>query len=149
MAIRLCDSLEAHELTERDEAVLIDVRTEAEFTAGHPAGALNIPAFVPGLFGKQLNADFVSVVEAVVPRERQVLCFCAAGVRSQLAAQLLEQAGYERATNVLGGYHGGYDPSGGFVAGWLERDLPVTTETKAQHQYGALLARAGQAASER
>jgi rhodanese-related sulfurtransferase len=128
MAIRLCNPIEARDLSERDEAVLIDVRTEAEFAAGHPTGALNIPAFVPGLFGKQLNMDFVSEVEAVVPRDRQVLCFCAAGVRSLLAAQLLEQAGYERATNVLGGYHGGYDPAGAYVAGWLELNLPVATE---------------------
>lgn len=147
MAISLCKPADVSRLVEEAGAVLVDVRTEAEFLAGHPAGALNIPAFVPGLFGKQLNADFVSVVEAVVPHDTQVLCLCAAGVRSQYAAELLQQAGYAQATNVLGGYHGGYDPRGTFVEGWLDQGLPISTEPAPEQTYAALRARAGNAAT--
>ncbi len=142
MAISSCEPTEAQRLVQENGAVLVDVRTEAEFDGGHPLGALNIPAFLPSVFGKQINGDFVKVVEAAVPCDGLVLCFCAGGVRSQLAAELLQQAGYERATNVLGGYHGGYHPSGAFVTGWLELGLPISTEPAPEQTYAALHARA-------
>ena len=49
-------------LKKNPDALYLDVRTEGEFAAGHPAGAINIPVMVakgPGQM--QLNLDFVEV----------------------------------------------------------------------------------------
>jgi len=40
---------------------------------------------------------------AEVPRDRPVYIFCGSGVRSTVAASLLERAGYGNVTVVLGG----------------------------------------------
>ena len=41
------------------EAVYLDVRTEEEFAAGHPAGAINVPVAFPNPSGGMLlNPDF-------------------------------------------------------------------------------------------
>lgn len=80
---------EAHEtLKKNPEALYLDVRTEAEFAAGHPEGAINIPVLVakgPGQM--QLNLEFVEVAEKVIPRDRKLVVGCMAGGRSQRGAR--------------------------------------------------------------
>jgi rhodanese-related sulfurtransferase len=122
---------DAHETIKKNpEALYLDVRTEAEFAAGHPAGAINIPVLVakgPGQM--QLNLEFVDVAEKVIPRDRKLVVGCMAGGRSQRACEMLEEAGYTDLTNVVGGFGGQRDTSGQVVvAGWKDSGLPVTTE---------------------
>ena len=145
MTIELLTPRQAHDAVTAIEGdakpLILDVRTEGEFHAGHPQGALNVPAFVPGIFGKQLNEAFVEVVEANVAVERPVYCLCAAGVRSQFAAELLAQAGYRHVANILAGYEGGYSPSGEWIEGWLAGGLPVCHEPPPDACYPVLRAR--------
>ena len=48
MAIKQILVQEAHDLLEKDpDRIYIDVRTVREFTAGHPAKAVNIPVAFP------------------------------------------------------------------------------------------------------
>ena len=65
MAIKQQVPPEAYEtLKSNPDALYVDVRTEGEFAAGHPADAINIPVMVargPGQM--QLNIDFVEVAE--------------------------------------------------------------------------------------
>ena len=60
MAIKQQVPPEAYEtLKKNPDALYLDVRTEGEFAAGHPAGAINIPVMVakgPGQM--QLNLEF-------------------------------------------------------------------------------------------
>jgi len=117
-------------LKKNPDALYLDVRTEGEFAAGHPAGAINIPVMVakgPGQM--QLNLDFVEVAEKVIPRGKKLVVGCMAGGRSQRACEMLEENGYTDLTNVVGGFGGQRDASGKVVvAGWRDANLPVTTE---------------------
>jgi rhodanese-related sulfurtransferase len=122
---------EAYEtLKKNPEALYLDVRTEGEFAAGHPEGAINIPVvFIKGPGQMQVNPEFVEIAEKVIPRGRKLVVGCMAGGRSQRACEMLEDAGYTDLTNVVGGFGGQRDASGEVVvAGWKDAGLPVTTE---------------------
>ena len=68
-------------------AVLLDVRSEAEYDAWHTENAVNLP------WGQR----FVSDVEARFPdRETQIILACATGKRSYMAQDALRYAGYTR-----------------------------------------------------
>ena len=46
MAVKQLTPQQAHDLMQKDSTILyLDVRTEPEFTAGHPHKGVNIPAF--------------------------------------------------------------------------------------------------------
>lgn len=145
MAIKQQVPPEAFEtLKANPDAIYLDVRTEAEFAAGHPAGAINIPVAVPKGPGQmQLNLDFVEVAEKILPRDKKLVVGCLVGGRSQRACELLEEAGYADLTNVVGGFGGQRDQSGQvIVAGWKDAGLPVSTDLGAA-AYAALKDKAG------
>ena len=57
---------------------------------------MNIPvAFPDPARGMVMNADFVKVVEGNFPKEKKIIVGCQAGPRSNAAAGLLQQAGYQ------------------------------------------------------
>jgi rhodanese-related sulfurtransferase len=71
--------------------VLLDVRTPAEFAAGHIPGAVNIPV------------DELRHRLDELPRDRPVAAYCQVGQRGYLATRVLLAAGF-KAANVGGGY---------------------------------------------
>ncbi len=84
--------------------VLIDVREESEYAAGHIPGAIHISKGV-------LERD----IEAKVPDpQTPLILYCGGGFRSALAADALQKMGY---TNVL-------SMDGGWRA-WTEAGLPT------------------------
>jgi rhodanese-related sulfurtransferase len=84
--------------------VLVDVREESEFAAGHIPGAVHIGKGV-------IERD----IEAKVPDPHTPLVlYCGGGFRSALAADALQKMGY---TNVI-------SMDGGWRA-WTEKGLPV------------------------
>lgn len=74
------------------DAVVVDVRTDGEWAAGHLAGAVHVP--LGDGFEEQMGA---------FDRERPVYLYCASGARSGRAASILERMGFERVVNA-GGY---------------------------------------------
>lgn len=62
-------------------AVVVDVRSEAEFAGGHVAGAVNIPV-------DQLGARL-----GELPADKTILVYCRSGARSAAAARTLKAAG--------------------------------------------------------
>jgi NADPH-dependent 2,4-dienoyl-CoA reductase/sulfur reductase-like enzyme/rhodanese-related sulfurtransferase len=74
-----------------DAPFVLDVRTPAEFAAGHILGAVNVPV-------DELRARL-----ADVPRDRPVVTYCQVGMRGYLATRVLRQHGYD-AANLGGGY---------------------------------------------
>lgn len=104
--------------------VFLDVRTQQEFDAGHPTGALNVPIGFPdpAAGGMAPNPNFVAVVEKHVPKDKKVFVSCKMGGRSMAACQALQAAGYADLVNIDGGFGG--KPG---VAGWAEEGLPVDT----------------------
>ncbi len=67
-----------------DRAVLLDVRTRAEFAGDHLSGARNIP----------LN-ELPTRMRQVGSKRRPVLVYCLSGARSRGARRQLEAAGFE------------------------------------------------------
>jgi len=74
-------------------AVVVDVRSNAEFQAGHLSDALHIP----------LNELEPLIARRIGDKSRVLLLHCQSGMRSQAARRKLLQLGYTRAFN-LGSY---------------------------------------------
>ena len=66
----------------KNGAMIIDVRTPAEFKGGHVKGAVNIPL-------QSLQANF-----SKIPKNKTIITCCASGMRSGSAKSLLKAAGY-------------------------------------------------------
>ncbi len=144
MAVKEITPQQAHDvLTADSKAVYIDVRTEREFANGHPQGAVNIPvAFPDPARGMVMNADFVRIVEAHFPKEKKIIVGCQAGPRSNAAAGLLQQAGYQDISNMVGGFGGMRDPMGTVIApGWSSLGLPASQDNGEGVSYQSLSAK--------
>jgi rhodanese-related sulfurtransferase len=145
MAVKEVTPNQAHDLlAANSDAVYIDVRTEGEFANGHPQGAVNIPvAFPDPARGMTVNSDFVKVVEANFRREKKIIVGCQAGPRSTAAANLLQQAGFQDVSNMLGGFGGMRDPTGKVSApGWAASGLPVSNDNGEGVSYKSLSGKA-------
>lgn len=68
-------------------AVLLDVRTESEFSSGYIRGAINIPL-----------QEIEDVTDEVTGKDTPLYVHCRSGVRSKQAAAALRYMGY---TNVV------------------------------------------------
>jgi rhodanese-related sulfurtransferase len=128
MSIQQMTPPQAHEAMQASpEALFLDVRSQGEFAAGHPAGAINIPiVFFDEASGtRSPNGDFVAIVDALIAdKHRPIFLSCLAGGRSQSAAEVLAQVGYSNLTNIQGGWGGG-----GGVPGWQAAGLPTSQDT--------------------
>ncbi len=70
-----------------EEYVLIDVREQDEFDAGHIPGAILIP-----------YTEIENKAEEMLPdKDKQILVYCRSGRRSKIAAEALSKLGY---TNI-------------------------------------------------
>ena len=144
MAIKEITPQQAHDVLTADSSVVyIDVRTEREFANGHPTGAVNIPvAFPDPARGMMANADFVKVVEGNFAHDKKIIVGCQAGPRANAAGNLLQQAGYQDISNMLGGFGGMRDAMGTVVApGWAALGLPVSSDNGEEVSYASLAAK--------
>lgn len=73
--------------------VLIDVREESEWNAGHAVGALHVSRGV-------LERD---IEKKVADKGAKVVLYCGSGGRSALAADTLQKLGYTNVTSLAGG----------------------------------------------
>lgn len=106
------------------EAVLVDVRTDAEREwVGKVPGAVAVAwKQWPGMAA---NQNFDAELRAAVPEGKKVVLLCRSGVRSVAAAQRAAGLGIE-AYNILEGFEGDVDTNGqrGQLGGWRKRGLP-------------------------
>jgi phage shock protein E len=79
---------EAHAMVEAG-ALLVDVRTPAEFAAGHLPGAVNVP----------LN-EVQRRLDALGPKDQPKVLYCASGTRSAMARSMLKGRGYSQVWNL-------------------------------------------------
>lgn len=75
----------------KNNHVLIDVRTPGEFKGGHVAKAKNIPL------------DSIAKKMKSIPKDKTVVLICQSGARSGAAGRKLAKAGYENVINLKGG----------------------------------------------
>ena len=128
-------------LNSDSSAVYIDVRTEQEFNNGHVPKAINIPVVWPDPSTRRMqpNPDFLKVVSAHLPKDKRIIVGCQAGGRSQFAAELLAQDGFQDVSNMQGGFGGARDPMGRVVTpGWSQLGFPIETEIPAESSYASL-----------
>jgi rhodanese-related sulfurtransferase/quercetin dioxygenase-like cupin family protein len=71
-------------------AVLVDVRGQEEWNAGHLEDAV----FLPVTSLRKHSLDPEQVAEAL-PEKKVIYTFCVVGMRAKIAAKVLEQLGYE------------------------------------------------------
>ncbi|MBQ6459963.1 MAG: MBL fold metallo-hydrolase [Exiguobacterium sp.] len=83
---------EAIEAAEKGDVFVLDVRNATEWNASHYEKAERI------LLGK-LASDHEGL-----PTDRTIAVHCASGVRSRMAASVLQSLGYKDIHNILGGY---------------------------------------------
>ncbi len=77
----------------REGALVVDVRSPAEFAAGHVAGAVNVPL---GSLDSEAPTRFLS-------KDQALLLHCLSGARSGMARTQLQRLGYANVFN-LGSY---------------------------------------------
>ncbi|HTL78761.1 MAG TPA: rhodanese-like domain-containing protein [Candidatus Babeliales bacterium] len=70
------------------KAVLVDVREQGEWKAGHVEGAISLP-----LSSIKKGGD-TNAIEQQVPKDKIVYTHCVMGVRALKAAKILEKLGY-------------------------------------------------------
>jgi hydroxyacylglutathione hydrolase len=90
-AIGEVDAAAARQVWEAGGAVVLDVRGQSEWEAGHVPGALHVPL---GYLRDRLDE---------VPQGRPIIVHCKGGGRSAIAASLLRQAGFRDVVNLAGG----------------------------------------------
>jgi rhodanese-related sulfurtransferase len=91
---------EAHDLITAD-AILLDVRENHEWAAGHAPQAVHIPMSALGERAEALPAD------------RTIVCVCHVGGRSAVVTEALNRGGWT-AVNLTGG-----------MVAWAASELPV------------------------
>ncbi|MFN3492990.1 MAG: rhodanese-like domain-containing protein [Hydrogenophaga sp.] len=88
--------LEAAEAAIRDADVLIDVREESEFAAGHLPGAIHASR---GMLEFKLSSN-----PALQPRDLKVVLYCKTSGRAALAARAMHDMGYLNVQSLAGGF---------------------------------------------
>nr|WP_269144161.1 CoA-disulfide reductase [Clostridium guangxiense] len=76
---------------DKENSIIVDVRTELEFSNGHVDGAVNIP--VDDLRQRLNELD----------KRKEVIVYCQVGLRGYVAGRILMQNGF-KVKNVTGGY---------------------------------------------
>ncbi len=83
-------------LGENPKAVLLDVREDGEWQAGHAAQAVHLGKGV-------LERD----IEKMFPDpDAEIIMYCGGGFRSVLTCEVAQRMGYRRVSSLLGGYKG-------------------------------------------
>ena len=91
-------------LDKGEKFVLVDVREESEYAAGHIPGAVHLSKGV-------IERD---VEKAVPDPAAPVVLYCGGGFRSALAADNLQKMGYTNVSSMDGGWRG-----------WTEKGYPT------------------------
>ena len=88
-----CDVQEAQDRVKSD-GVLIDVREDNEWDAGHAAGAIHLGRGI-------IERD---IIKTVPDKDQNIVLYCGGGYRSALAADNLQKMGYNRVFSMDGGW---------------------------------------------
>jgi hypothetical protein len=93
-------------LAQNPKIVLLDVREDSEWSAGHAAQAVHLGR---GVLERDLEKRFPDV-------NTEIILYCGGGFRSALACDAAQKMGYRNVHSLIGGY------KGLVAAGW-----PVTS----------------------
>ena len=97
--------LEAVNLINRENALVLDVRENNEYSGGHIINSKHIPLGSLGQHLKTLGKD----------KQRPIVVACRSGSRSASACNTLQKNGFEKLYNMKGG-----------IIAWQNAELPTT-----------------------
>ncbi len=102
---QLSPSMATRLMNNHSDALILDIRTAADFKNGHINGAKNIPL-----------SDFASSVDKLAAdKDKPVLVYCNSGNTVTRAIKLLKKAGFVQVNNLDGG-----------IAAWKEANMPLS-----------------------
>ena len=100
--IKTITANEAYEMVESNNCNLIDIREINELdNAGRVEGANHIPR---GMLEVYLDPNSPIIQNRQVDKNKELVLFCAGGVRSALAVKSLKEMGYEKISHIDGGF---------------------------------------------
>ena len=80
-----------------EESVIIDVRTDDEFSTGYIEGAVNIDFY--------MGNKFISEIDKL-DKSKSYFIYCKSGARSGQTCELMKQKGFKKVYNLKGGILG-------------------------------------------
>ncbi len=98
-------AIEATQLSNRKNAVFLDIREDREYKGGHIPDAIHIP--LSQLAGR--------VSELGKYKDNPVIAYCRSGNRSNAAGGVLKKNGFENVYNLGGG-----------IGAWEKANLPIS-----------------------
>ena len=105
--MKAVDPVQATQLSNRENAIFLDIRDDGEYRGGHIPEAIHIPI-------KQLPER---ITELNKHKDFPVIAYCRSGNRSNGAGSILKKHGFENVYNLSGG-----------IAAWQKASLPVSTK---------------------
>ncbi|MGB5297513.1 MAG: rhodanese-like domain-containing protein [Thiogranum sp.] len=103
--MKAVDPVQATQLSNRENAVFLDIRDDGEYSGGHLPEAIHIPI-------KQLPER---VAELNKHKDCPVIAYCRSGSRSNGAGSILKKHGFENVYNLNGG-----------ITAWQKANLPLS-----------------------
>lgn len=105
--MKAVDPVQATQLSNRENAIFLDIRDDGEYGGGHIPEAIHIPI-------RQLPDR---IAELNKHKASPVIAYCRSGNRSNSAGGVLKKHGFENVYNLSGG-----------IAAWQKASLPVSTK---------------------
>ena len=100
--IKTINADDAHKMVEDNECNLIDIREARELEkTGSVENSVHISR---GMLEVFLDPNSVYFQKGKLDQNKEMVLFCAGGVRSALAVKALKNMGYERVSHIDGGF---------------------------------------------
>ena len=100
--IKTISTEDAHEMFKDNKCNLIDIRDIRELQKeGQVEGANHIPR---GMLEFWLDPESIYFKEGKLDLKKEMVLFCAGGLRSALAAKSLKDMGFEKVSHIDGGF---------------------------------------------
>ncbi len=100
--IKTINTDEAYELSQNDKCNLVDIRDIRELeNDGRIENSHHIPR---GMLEFWLDPESAYFKEGKIDPNKEIILFCAGGLRSALAAKSLKDMGFEKISHIEGGF---------------------------------------------
>lgn len=103
------EPLQATEMINHQDAVVVDVRPVADFAKGHIINAINVP----------MNGFKNQIATLAKHKSKPVIVNCRSGAQSAVACGQLRKEGFEQVFNLRGG-----------IMAWESANLPLTRKKR-------------------
>ncbi len=102
--VREINAVTAADKLNKGEALLIDVREDHEWGAGHAKGAKHLGR---GIIERDIEKEIPDF-------DQPIICYCGGGYRSAMVVDNLQKIGYRKVWSMTGGW-----------SAWQSEDLPM------------------------